>query len=332
MSLSGFERLGVDDEPGATWIIPSSLSARELHENHDCIERHRRDPVMQYGEEDPVNAEDLIRRKPTARRRADFDDDSDGGDLIDDGDEGFLFPAGGPVDKVRKKDALAELKKKRRKRRATADSDDEVSGLDDATREARRKARLENDLEKRRKIKSTEFVGDSDDDSEADAEFLRKEEERRKGHASKVIKALIAGRIDTGETAGMKKSKRKSEGMDAMEGAKRKKTGKRATSDDELDDSSMDNSSPLVENALEISSEEGSETPLSSPHIGSSQSKAGDLLDGRRGSSHDAIGGRVQAFNLDEVSNLSADDDEDLISLRAQKPRRAVLLDESDED
>ena len=201
LTLAGFERLGIDDEPGATWIIPSELPARDLHETHECIDRHRRDPVMLYGDEDPVSAEDLLRRKPSARpQRAEYDDDSDGDGIVPDGEEDFLFPAGGPVDeKARKRDALSELKKKRRKRRRIAASDEEEEqndGLDDATRERRRKARLEADLEKRRKIKSTELVGDSEDDSDADREFFRKEEERRKGQAGKVMEALRAGRVD----------------------------------------------------------------------------------------------------------------------------------------
>ena len=203
LTLAGFERLGIDDEPGATWILASELTARDLHETHDCIDRHRRDPIMQYGEdEDRVNAEDLLRRKPSARpQKAEYDDDSEGDGIGPIGEEeDFLFPAGGPVDaKTRKKDALAELKKKRRKRRRMPASDDDeeerqIEGLDDATRERRRKARLEADLEKRRKIKSTEFVGDSDeDDSDADREFFRKEEERRRGQAGKVLEALRAG-------------------------------------------------------------------------------------------------------------------------------------------
>ena len=200
LTLAGFERLGIDDEPGATWIIPSELTARDLHETHECIDRHRRDPVMQYGDEDPVSAEDLLRRRPNTRtRKAEFDDDSEDNGIVPDGEEEeFLFPAGGPVDeKRRKKDALAELRKKRRKRRhvpVSDDDDDQDEGLDDATRERRRKARLEADLEKRRKIKSTEFVGDSEDDSDADREFFRKEEERRRGQAVRVREALRAGR------------------------------------------------------------------------------------------------------------------------------------------
>ena len=337
MTLCGFERLGIDDEPGATWVIPSNLTARELHETHDYIDRHRRDPVLQYGDEDPISAEDLLRRQPRPRaQRAEFDDDSDGGGIIDDGEEEFMFPAGGPVDKVRKNDALAELKKKRRKRRAIVSSDDENESLDDATREARRKARLEADLEKRRKIKSAELVGDSDDDSEADAEFFRKEEERRRGQAGKIMEALIAGGVKKDEDRSKKGGKRKSEGLVASTTPKRRKTSSALPTEDEdeLEATSTNASSPPARKALATSSEdEESDTPLSSPHIGLSQSKTRDIPNRHRGSSQEAICRKVEAFNLGERhGNQSTDgEDEDLIPSRP-KPRRAVVLDDSDED
>ena len=337
MTLCGFERLGIDDEPGATWVIPSQITARELHETHDCIERHRRDPVMQYGEDDPISAEDLLRRQTRPRaQRAEYDDDSEGGGIIDDGEEEFMFPAGGPVDKVRKKDALAELKKKRRKRHAVASSDDESEGLDDAAREARRKARLEADLEKRRKIKSAELVGDSDDDSEADAEFFRKEEQRRRGQAGKVMEALIAGRVNKGEDKSKRGGKRKPDGPVASTAPKRRKTSNALPDEDEeeLEATSVNASSPPTMEASAMSSEdEESDTPVSSPHIGSSQSKAGDIPTRPRGSSQEAIGRKVEAFNLGERDgNESTDvEAEELIPSRP-KPRRAVVLDDSDED
>ena len=337
MTLCGFERLGIDDEPGATWIIPSQITARELHETHDCIERHRRDRVMQYGEEDPVSAEDLLRRQPKPRaQRAEYDDDSEGGGIIDDGEEEFMFPPGGPVDKVRKKDALAELKKRRRKRRTIASSDDENEGLDDATREARRKARLEADLEKRRKIKSAELVGDSDDDSEADAEFFRKEEERRRGQAGKVMEALLAGRVDKGEDKSKKGGKRKPEGLVASTAPKRRKTSNALPVDDEdeLEGISDNASSPPAKMALATSSEdEDSDTPLSSPHIGSSQSKAGDIPNRHRDSSQEAIGRKVEAFNLGQRrGNHSTDGEDEEVVPSRPKARRALVLDDSDED
>ncbi|KAL8791623.1 MAG: hypothetical protein Q9195_005772 [Heterodermia aff. obscurata] len=303
LTLAGFERLGIDDEPGTTWILPSGLTARDLHATHDCIDRHRRDPVMQYGDEDPVSAQDLLRRKPA--RRAEFDDDSDGivpdEEEEEEEEEEFLFPAGGPVDeKRRKKDALAELKQKRRKRRH---SDDEEEEENEATRERRRKARWEADLEKRRKIKSAEFVGDSsEEDSDADREFFRMEEERRRGQAGRVREALRAGRVRGGRER-LNKAEKENEEEDAMsiddgsattqdeeEGVDehRVQTRKRKSNhplpevrkktkialDDDLD--SLSSPAPPAEEEEEVSTTdeaEDEETPLSSPL--SSQLKVG---------------------------------------------------------
>lgn len=351
MTLSGFERLGIDDEPGATWIIPSALSARELHETHDCIDRHRRDPVMQYGDDgDTMNAEDMLRRKANTaarQRRAEYDDDSDGDGIIDDGEEEFLFPAGGPVDdKTRKKDALKEMKSKRRRRRHAVGSDDEDGGLSDATREARRKARLETDREKRRKIKSNEFVGDSDDDDEADAEFFRREEEMRKGQAGRVMEALRAGRVEKKaegvQGVAKKEAKRKGDTLDAGKGKRRKPSPKRLddSDDDVMSLGNAGSSSPPDKRALSISSEdEATDTPLSSPHPASSQTREhGD-------SSQDGMGRKIEAVTLSSRPDVEegngkgvgdADEreigsDEDLVVKRPSGRRKQMVVsDDSD--
>jgi len=346
MTLSGFERLGIDDELGATWIIPSTLSARELHETHDCIDRHRRDPVMQYGDDgDTMNAEDMLRRKANTaarQRKAEYDDDSDGDGIIDDGEEEFLFPAGGSVDdKTRKKDALKEMKSKKRRRRHAAGSEDEDGGLSDATREARRKARLETDREKRRKIKSNEFVGDSDDDDEADAEFFRREEEMRKGQAGRVMEALRAGRVEKKaegvQGVAKKEAKRKGDTLDAGKGKRRKPSPKRLddSDDDVMSLGNAGSSSPPAKRALSISSEdEATDTPLSSPHPASSQTREhGD-------SSQDGIGRKIEAVTLSSRPDVEegngkgvgdADEreigsDEDLVVKRPSGRRKQMVV------
>lgn len=362
LTLSGFSRLGIDDEPGATWILPSDLTARELHETYEIIDRHRRDPVTQYGDEDPISAEDLLRRKAAPKaRRAEYDDDSEGDGIVPDGEgeaEEFLFPGGGPVDdpSSRKKDALAQLKKKRRKRRDAASEDEEGNeGLDDATREARRKARMEADLEKRRKIKSAEFVGDSGDDSEADAEFYRKEEERRRRQMGRVAEALSAGRVekdgkgdkDVGNRGGKKAGKRKSEKRNstAEPPAKRRKSNKVPLLEDEdgdededapgLDTMSMDDSSPPARKTLAISSdEEESDTPLSSPHVAASLNTSKSPFHRARSASQEAIFEKVEAIELGPSGGDEdrSEEGEGMHISKSKKVRRAVILDDSDED
>lgn len=352
MTLSGFDRLGIDDQQGAIWIIPSALSARELHETHDCIDRHRRDPVMQYGDDgDSMNAGDMLRRTANTaakQRRAEYDDDSDGDGIIDDGEEEFLFPAGGPVnDKTRKKDALKAMKSKRRRRRHAAGSEDEDGGLSDATREARRKARLETDREKRRKIKSNEFVGDSDDDDEADADFFRREEEMRRGQAGRVMEALRAGRVEKKaegvQGVAKKEAKRKGDTLNAGGGKRRKPSPERLVVSDEdvMSLGGAGSSSPPAERAFLISSEdEATDTPLSSPHSASSQTRE------HEDSAQDGIGRKIEAVTLggrvdteegDRQGVGDADEreigsDEDLVVKRPAGRRKQMMVVSDDSD
>ena len=196
ITIAGFERLGLEDELGAPWIIPSALTADQLDHLVAVIQGHRENPIMQYGDEDPVPVEEMLRRKPTVRQRAAYDDDDD---LASSGDDLIVPALVGPANK---KDALAELKKKRKKRRKSTtsdcDGDDDGGGISDATREARRKARLAREREVYMKVKSADFIHASDEetDEEADREFFRREEERRKDQAGKVRETMRAGLVD----------------------------------------------------------------------------------------------------------------------------------------
>ena len=299
---------------------------------------------MQYGEDgDPLNAEDMLRRKANTaakQRRADYDDDSEDDGVIDDGEEDFLFPPGGPADdRARRKDALKALKTKRRRRRHTAASDDETGGLDDATREAKRKARLEADLEKRRKIKSNEFVGDSDSDSEADAEFFRKEEDMRKGQAGRVMEALRAGRVDkkVEGVQGIAKKEAKRKGGTLNAGREKRKKPSPVALDDSDDDvmslGDAGSSSPPARRELDVSSEdEATDTPLSSPHpASSSQDGIGRkveavTLNSRRENEEDT---RIESADPDEHGS---DSDESQVIKRpsGRRQQKAVVSDESD--
>ena len=286
MALAGFERSSVEDEPNATWIIPSSLTSAQLKHTRETIEQHRNRPVFEYGEDDPMTAEELLRRKPTEKtERAEFDDDSDGDGIVGDnvGEEEFLFP---PNQRLSHKSALNELKRKRRKRHTISSGDE--SELDEATREARRKARELADLEKRRKIKSHDFVGDSDDetDEERDREFFAREEARRKGQGQKIMELLLAGRIaKTVEdeevsppgTNGKGNKKRKNEGVGEDNKKRRRRNSFLDGSEEEnhttIGDGEMVTASSTpprrvfsVSNSDDESAME--DTPLSSPPLG----------------------------------------------------------------
>ncbi|KAL8830648.1 MAG: hypothetical protein Q9191_001304, partial [Dirinaria sp. TL-2023a] len=358
MTLSDFERLGVDDEPGATWIVPSSLTARELQETHDCIDRHRRDPVMQYGDTGEFDAAEMLRRKPNTaarQKRADYDDDSSSeGARTDDGEEGFLFPPGGPVDdKTRRSDALQKLKKKRRRRRrdsGTGNDEEATPDDDDEAREQKRKARLAADLEKRLKIKSAEFVGDSDSDSEADAVFFRKEEERRKGQAGRVMEALKAGRVQKKaegvQGVAKKEAKRKGGILHDARGSSKKRRSSSpppaSSSEEEADADIMfldggggddaaaaaasSSSSPppppspsRAKRELSASSSADhamTETPLSSPHVPSSSFPSQIKAQGVSSRDH-GLRDKVQAVTLasgeegEEADSANGSEDDD---------------------
>lgn len=299
MTLSGFSRLGVDDEPGATWIVPSSIPSSALRHTRDVIEQHRRNPIFKYGDDDPMTAVEMLRRKPAEKaKRAEYDDDSDGDGIVSDQDveNEFLFPPGGPTNR---RTALESLKKKRRKRHAA--SSETENALDDASREARRLARERADLEKQRKIKSAEFVIDSDDESdeERDREFFAREEARRREQGERVREALRAGRVKRsieGEAIkpGVVEKKRKGEeGGDGGRGKRRRGSGEEsdledgemwrkgrnereeATDDDTDDVYASDNPlpppPPPLRSAVSVSSSEDddddddADTPLSSP-------------------------------------------------------------------
>ena len=286
MSLAGFERLSVEDEPNATWIIPSSLTSAELKHTQETIEQHRNKPIFEYDGDEPMTAEELLRRKPTEKtKRAEYDDDSDGDGIVADNnvEEEFLFP---PNHRMSHKSALDELKKKRRKRHTVLSGDE--SELDEATREARRKARELADLEKRRKIKSHDFIHDSDEESdeERDREFFAREEARRKGQGQKVMEALRAGRITKtvegeklrlSDKDGKGNRKRKSEGVGEDQGKRRRRNSSLYESEEETHTTAGDvdmvttSSSPprrvfSVSSSTEESADE--DTPLSSPPLG----------------------------------------------------------------
>lgn len=281
MTLVGFERLGMSDEPDATWIISSSLTSEELSKSAEVVGQHEGNPKLDYGDVDnPVAPNDLLRRKALHTPRAEYDDDSENDFVVDNGEEDFLFPAGGPT--IRKSDALENLKKKRLRRHKNRDAE---SPLDEESRDLLRKAREEANLEKRKKIKSDLFVHDSDeeDDEERDRRFFAQEEERRRGQSMKVAEALRSDRMEDGEEDGgadaRKGRKRQMADGDLTDG-KRRKSSPLVMDDDDLPIISGESSSPMPTNALENSEVDAADTPLSSPH---SQSIEGNDSDSQRG-------------------------------------------------
>ncbi|KAL9633345.1 MAG: hypothetical protein Q9164_004755 [Protoblastenia rupestris] len=343
MTLSGFERLGDEDDPNATWVIPTPLTSNQLRHTLNVIEQHRQDPKFQYGEEDPIPAEDMLRRKPSGnQRRADYDDDSEGDGIVSDGqgEEEFLFPAGGPTNTVDPREkALLALKNKRRKRQSR---DDEETGLDDETREARRKARAEADLERRRGIKSAQFVRDSDDESdeERDQDFFAREAARRKGQKERVAEALRAGRV-VGRIEGqnvkptvLDGKKRKNSEVEDREVKKMRASGEISDVDDAI--SIDDRLSPAPMHSVSASSDENEEyedTPLSSPphvaqkkHSGALEASVSPLP-----SSQSESGGKLSKLALEDQVGRD-EDEEGPVAARGRRRPRVAVFDDSDDD
>ena len=337
MTLVGFERVGVDDVPGATWIIPGSVSANQLEDIHSTVLNHRNNPVMSYGEENPIAAAEMIRRKPANKApRAEYDDDSDNGGLASSADEDFLFPSGGLAKKNPKSEALKDLKEARRRRKNIVPGED--TGISNETQEARRKSRLQADIEKINKIKRAEFVYSSDEvDEEADGDFFAREEQRGKGQAAKVMKVLKAGLMDaktgkkrksgSGEGAGRKKTKLAKLGADSV--------SEEDDTDHEIGDGTHSDdtrsSSPISRIILDESEDQEDETPQSTPTAEWSYTKALQDASGNSRLTREDVSKTKDSVAYQDGEK--DDDDEDAITsaIRRRRGRLAQIIDSDSE-
>ncbi|GAB1199761.1 Topoisomerase 1-associated factor 1 [Aspergillus pseudonomiae] len=237
MTLVGFERLGMEDVVGASWVVPSSQGSKDLRDIKSMIDKCLEDPYTGDIEHDPRQ---MLRRRyqPDNKEHnhqttfnVDFGSESEGEDVPD----GPLFPPN-PRSKA---NALNELKKRRKNRQGV----DEREPIDEDTLEARRKARQENTRARLAKIKSELFVHASDDESdeEADKEFFDLEEKRRKEQAARVRKALLTGIVDEIGRKANKKSERKrlSNPGSSSTQSKRQRRGQTTEALDEDDDITM---------------------------------------------------------------------------------------------
>ncbi|TKX26420.1 hypothetical protein C1H76_1382 [Elsinoe australis] len=253
------QRLGANDDPTANWIIPSSLTATQLEDDLDAIRKFEFDPPVY---ENGKSAESFIRSEAAGRRNAYEKEASD-----DEGDSDLdesLFVPGGPT--VRPDDPRPEKPKRKKLRRRGEEITEEE-------RQARAEARKKKEKEKDAKVKSTLFVTESDDedDDERDAEFFKREKERRGKAADAVKAALMDGRTGHGEEGASKKRKSVGESKPVK---KRKTAMFEEESDDDEDVVDAENVEPMVISSRESTpadesdeeSEEASddETPLSS--------------------------------------------------------------------
>lgn len=315
MTLIGFQRVGAQDDPDTSWIVPSTISADQLKQALDLIAKSEfSPPVFDDGKE----AGDFIRRKSagtTARKRAVFDDEDDG--IDDDEEEEPLFPAGGPTS--RKKDALETLKKTRRRRRREGSED---NGPTEEQLKARAAARRERELEKQRKIKSELFVHDSDDetDEERDRIFFEQEEKLRQQSKINIMKELL--------NVGKEKEKEKQKQKQIR---KRLSSAISTDSDDEVTGASIRSSPAARDNVLAESDDKETDTPMSSPHQKSLQPKRRKLSSGGGSASPEpSLAEKDQAGKA-----MSDDEDEEVMPVVRpvrQRTRAGFIVDSSDEE
>ena len=275
MESVGLERLGQEDVRGAQWVVPASMSSSDLNECIATINKAILNPMPEGSDEDPRQ---LLRRKETSSAReslahgtldVNFGSESEGEDVPD----GPLFLPN-PRSKA---NALDELKKKRKKKTRNTD-DAEKEPLDNAILEERRQARLAAALARQSKIKSDLFIHDSDDetDEEADREFFRLEEERRKKQARNVEQAILMGGIEAQNTGkGQKASVRKRKSDTIATEPKRRRRGSVSGSagsesgDDDDDDvlmADLDDLSTLSQQEVSTSHDaQDEDTSLTSP-------------------------------------------------------------------
>ena len=331
MTLSGFETSGAEENADATWTMPSALSSTNLEELHTTIKKYLDTMWIDPNGQEP---EDFLRRVKTTTattyaeddeqepRRDAFIDDSEGSDDLQD----FMFP-----DNVRSKsDALAQLKKKHKKRKLTRKNNVEPLAEDEL--DERRKAREQAALDRRRKIKSELYIRDSDEemDEEENRAFFAREEENRRKQAQRVMAALSLGRTEEG--AATKKKKRKSESVE--EGNEKRRRWN--DSEDEMTSG--------IEDGIEMMEEESASSPqhraaTSDDELDiedtplSSQSQASSAESGKDVALREIPQPRLNSSAM--AKGQEADDSDDELPVLASQRRRVragFILDDSDED
>ncbi|KAK1040661.1 Topoisomerase 1-associated factor 1, partial [Friedmanniomyces endolithicus] len=172
LATLGLERLGLAEDVDASWIFPSELTAPQLKESLETIEKTEHNPPTF---DDGKTAADMLRNKSSARHTFDPADDDEDADDSASGPE-FLPNLREPR-KLSADDSAADRPAKRR--RLTQRN---AAELTDAQVEARAEERRRKEKERNGRIKSALFVEagfDEESDAEGDREFFRLEEERR---------------------------------------------------------------------------------------------------------------------------------------------------------
>lgn len=322
MTQVGFERLGMEDVLGATWIIPSSISGTDLDDSYKLVEDAIKEPLIDADGYDPRAQ---LRRKRSDEEeapRAEFIDDSEGESNVE---EEFLYPAN-----PRSKLDLPNKPGKKLRRKKDQGKEDKI--LDEETLEARRLAREQAALERRRKIKSEAYIRDSDDESdpEADKAFFAQEAERRKRNERHIMEALKLGK--TLDDSGAESKKRKSKG----DGKRQQKRRRQSEDEDASDEDLLFISETSSQRRKSTSSEQAgeAETPLSSQ----SQDSDDDDVEEKGNSpqllpmSSSPAMKTADAEMRDVVEDEDDDEEEVVVSRPRDRGRRGLFVDSDDSE
>lgn len=204
LTLLGCQCLNsTDDDPTAEtiWTLPCSITAAQLFSDLELVRTHEYAPPTY---DDGKTAEDFLRRKAPARRKAFEDEDSRSNADDEDPNDTSLFLPGGPT--TRRSSQSPARKPGRRRQRHSPDA-----ALDDDVLEARREARRKAESARNARIKSAMFVHESDDetDEERDTAFFALEEVRRRRATQLAISTAGSLKRAGGDTdAGTEKRRR----------------------------------------------------------------------------------------------------------------------------
>lgn len=325
MTLVGLTRVGEPQDPDASWLVSSSLTAVELQEALDLIRKFEFEPPVY---DDDKSAEDFLRSKAASTRqsarKADYDDDSDGIDHDSEEDRGE-YALDGPT--TRKSDARKIIKRRIRERTPIE--------LDEEERELRAEARRKKELEKQRKVKSTMFVHDSDDedwDADRDRAFFDQEQAIRENAMAQFKQSLALGSTELASSRKRKNDEAPKNGAKRRKSPPKRRAGPFDTDDSEDDENEAINissraSSEEAGGLLGTESDEATDTPMSSQHAGATH-----LSD-----DEPAIKTTDMTKRKDVVmADADGDDDEDQVAPASRRPTtrnvRAGFIIDSDSE
>jgi replication fork protection complex subunit Tof1/Swi1 len=326
LKLCGFTGVDDPDTHSSMWLVPPEVSATSVQDSLDKIKAAEFDPPTF---ENGLSAEGQIKRVSAAgatRKRVAYDDDDDDDDLID--DDEILFPAGGPTAR-NPTNALAALKRTRRKRRKVTPTSGDEGEIDESVLAERARLRREKELEKMRKVKSELFVHDSDDDSDAerDKAFFAEEERRRQK-----VGRVIASISKLAEVTGPKGRGRKRAPVIVDEESEDEETKRARRIQNLLDENEMEMSdSPEASppkssarakrrTAVEDSETEEDEAPARSRDVDMS-----GMNDSEKENSTSRTNGKMVALDSD-------DEDAPIVSQRARNRTVGAFVDDSDDE